>query len=147
MLRRRQFLPIVAVALFATGASAQVSSRQGPAKVASGELAMSLLSDMKQDLRSLFTAMEVYFMDHATYGRVLGSPGDTTKVQVQPSEGVTLTLVYVTRNTWTARAVHDWLPGRSCVLAVGAIPPSRTIRTTRDRLTSMSDAEVACDSP
>ena len=147
MLPWRLVLPIVAAALLSTEVDAQVSSRQGPAKSAAGPLAVSLLSDMRGDLRVLFTSMEAYFMAHARYGQVLGPPGDTTKVQVQPSDGVTLTLVYVPRNTWPARAVHDWLPGRSCVISVGVIPVSRTIRTARERHTVTDDGDSVCDNP
>lgn len=137
----------ILTATIACPTAGQVSSRHGPPRSAEGPLAAELIADMTRDLRNLATAMEDYFSRYARYGRQLGPVGDTTRVQTDPSPGVTLTLVYFTRNSWTARATHDWLPGRSCVMYVGTIPPSRAIRTTRQRLAPSAEAEAACDAP
>jgi hypothetical protein len=140
-------ISILCICLLSGLARGQVSTRRGSTMPVDSATAQLLFTMMATDLRNLSTAQEVYFSDHARYGMRLGVSGDTSRVQMDPSPGVTVTLTYSTRNSWTARAVHDWLPGRSCVIAVGAIPPSRTLRTTKDGRTPTQEAHATCDAP
>jgi hypothetical protein len=140
-------ISILCFCLLSENAKGQVSTRRGPAMPVDSATAQLLFTMMSTDLRNLSTAQEVYFADHARYGTLLGAPGDTSRVQMDPSPGVSVTLTYSTRTSWTARAVHDWLPGRSCVIAVGAIPPSRVIRTSKDGRVPTQEAQATCDAP
>src|SRR5262249_2697731 len=103
------------------------------------------LKDMTASLRNLIVSQENFYSTHNVYGKIL-SLNDTLLVQIQPRPDVTLTLTYVTRNAWTARATHPALPGLSCVIYVGVIPPSRTLKTRDQGSTPSEDGAVACDS-
>lgn len=124
---------------------AQVSALQGEPQVATGSLARSIVSAMRENLKALVVSQEAYYKAHDRYGSVLGTPGDTSRVQLHVSPGVTVTLVYTTTSSWTARATHDWWPWRSCIIAVGTIPPSRMLRTTMNKLTTSRDGVPVCD--
>jgi len=113
--------------------------------VATSSLADSLRATMVSDLRQLATSQENYFADHSRYGQVLGKAGTANTVQLDPSPGVTVTLTYATANAWTARAVHAWLPGRSCVAFVGPVPATRKLRTAHEGRSATEETIAACD--
>lgn len=136
----------LALTLLTGPVAAQVSSVSGPPRGLSPELIADLLQDMKASLRNLVTAQETYFSDHNTYGKVL-SRDNQAAVLIEPAAGVTLTLTYATAESWAGRATHDWLPGMSCVISVGAVPPSRILRTTAQRLEPSEEAVPVCDQP
>lgn len=125
-------------------AHAQTSSVRGPEQQVDRPMAESFLAGMASDLRNMVTAQEAYFSDHNSYGRVL-STSDTRAVLVRPSQGVTITLTYVTASGWTARATHDWVGGLSCVVWVGKVPPSRRIATRLAGQYSKEDGVPLCD--
>lgn len=127
-------------------ARAQTSSVSGPAAQLSEEMVRALYADMASDLRNLVIAEEAFFADNSVYGRVL-STTDHRSVYVTPRPGVTLTLTYVTRNSWAGRANHSWLPGRSCVIYAGAVPPSRMPRTAGSGSPAAQEGEPTCDQP
>ena len=133
-------------AAFSQATAAQVSYVSGITKVATGEAAKDAIQDMKAGLRNLVTAQEAYYSDHNRYGRDV-SRDNRDQVFILPPPGVTLSLTYVTTNAWTARATHEWLPGLSCVIFVGKIPPSRTIQTATGRLEATTEGAPACDQP
>lgn len=130
----------------AHGVGAQTSSVRGPEMQITAEIASSLLASMASDLRSLVTAQELYFSDHARYGRALSST-DRAAVFIQPSPGVTITLTYVTMSSWAGRANHDWLPGLSCVIIVGDVAPSRIPMTTGQGRAPRDEGKPVCDQP
>ncbi len=107
------------------------------------DIARLLLANMASDLRNLVTAQEAYFSDNNRYGQTLSS-SDHRQVYIVPSPGVTLTLTYVTANTWAGRANHEWLK-RSCVITVGAVAPSRIPRTAVQRQTPKEEGHPVCD--
>lgn len=125
-------------------ASAQTSSVRGPAMEVGPEIAAILYDHMASDLRKLVVAQELYFSDNNAYGKVL-SATSKRQVYIRPSPGVTLTLTYVTANTWAGRATHEWMPGRSCVIAVGEVAPSRIPRTTQQGLVPQEEGRPVCD--
>lgn len=124
---------------------AQTSSVSGPPMQITPEIAASLLASMASDLRSLVTAQEEYYSNNARYGRVLSS-ADRSKVYIIPSPGVTLTLTYVTINTWAARANHEWMRW-SCVITVGQVAQSRIPSTAVQGLLPKQEGSPVCDQP
>jgi hypothetical protein len=124
----------------------QTSSVSGPPMTVSAEIARTLITTLTADLKKLVVAQESYFSNHNAYGKVLSS-GNPQQVVIEPAPGVTLTLTYVTTNSWAGRATHEWLPGRSCVITVGAVPDSRIPRTTDQRLAPREEGRPICDRP
>jgi len=100
---------------------------------------------MASDLRNLVVAQENYFADNNRYGQTV-STTDRRQVYIVPSPGVTLTLTYVTINTWAGRANHEWLRW-SCVIAVGQVAPSRVPRTAVQGLSPKEEGSPICDEP
>lgn len=136
----------LALALVAGPVTGQVSSVTGPPRTLSEDIVADLIRDMKVSLQKLVTAQEMFFSDHNRYGKVL-SLDNPAAVVIVPAAGVTLSLTYATAGSWTARATHDWLPGMSCVISVGAVPPSRILQTTAQRLQPMEEGVPICDRP
>ena len=124
--------------------AAQTSSVSGPRMSITPEVARVLFASMAADLRNLVTAQENYFADHNSYGRVL-STTNSSQVVIRPSPGVTLTLTYVTANTWTGRANHEWLGKSSCVIAVGKVAASRIPRTATLGRVGDTEGSPVCD--
>jgi len=122
----------------------QISSVKGPRMEVSPEIAAILYAGMVADLRALVVAQESYFADNNSYGRAL-STSSRRQVYIRPRPGVTLALTYVTANTWAGRATHEWLPGRSCVITVGDVAPSRIPRTTQQGLEPREEGVPLCD--
>lgn len=145
MRARTPLVPLL-VACLAAPAGAQVSSVTGPPKALDPKVAAGLVADMSADLKALAAAQKRWFAEHDRYGERL-SRTDARAVVLEPRPGVTVTLTYVTASSFAARATHDWLPGRSCVMTVGAVPPSRLPRTTAGRLEPTRDGEPVCDRP
>ncbi|MBK6781205.1 MAG: hypothetical protein IPG75_16950 [Gemmatimonadetes bacterium] len=108
-------------------------------------MAREILRTMAADLRNLVVAQESYFADHNRYGRTL-SASDRSQVYIVPSARVSLTLTYVTTGTWAGRANHEWLQW-SCVIAVGAVAPSRIPRTAVNGIAPKQEGEPICDGP
>lgn len=129
-----------------TRALSQTSSVSGPPMVVTPDIARVLYESMAASLRKLVVAQEDYFSDHNVYGRTL-SDRSKQQVYIEPAPGVTLTLTYVTKNSWAGRATHAWLPGRSCVIVAGEVPPSRIPRTTGGGLVPQEEGRPVCDEP
>jgi hypothetical protein len=128
------------------GLAAQTSTVTGPPGQPSPEVAAAYVKDMAASLRNLIVSQEGYYSDHNEYGRTL-SLTDSQLVIIQPRPGVTLTLTYVTRNAWTARATHAALPTLSCVIYIGTIPPSRALKTRDQGRVPSDEGSPACDKP
>ena len=133
------------LAPLAPRAGAQTPSVSGPPMELDVATRRRLYAAMAEDLKQLVTAQERWFADHAEYAKTF-ERGAVRGVRITPSPGVTLTLVYVTKNAWAARATHDWLAGRSCVLIVGAVPASRRPATTDERKSPAREGVAVCDS-
>ena len=81
---------VVIIGILAAIAIPKYGAVKGQAQVAS----------MKTDLRNLASSMEGYFSDNTTYTT------DKTKVNVQESAGVTVTITQATGSDWAATAKH-----------------------------------------
>ncbi len=108
----------VALGLALAGGSlaAQAPGGEGAAQIAVAQIAV-----MKGDLRAVVSANEVYHARHATYAKsVDGLPG------FHPHPGVSITFVSATDQGWAAKATGAALPGKSCVIFIGAVTPPKT---------------------
>ncbi len=125
-------------------AVAQAATVSGPAMEVDAQLRARLVAAMERDLKALVVAQQAYlaaqkeFASHFERGAIKG-------VKLSPSPGVTVTLTYVTKTTFAARATHDWLPGRSCVMKVGSVAASRVPTTTNEKKLPARDGVPVCD--
>lgn len=94
---------------------------------------------MKGDLRRLVSANEVYHVKNSKYAADVGALSS-----FRPTPGVTVTLLSASANGWAAKATAAALPGKSCVIYVGAVPtPPKTDVDAR----SGPEAVAVCDKP
>ena len=140
----RLLAPLLCLTGLAPHPAAHTSSVGGPRMSITPEVARVLFASMAADLRNLVTAQENYFADHNSYSRML-STTNSSQVVIRPSQGVTLTLTYVTANTWTGRANHEWLGKSSCVIAVGKVAASRIPRTATLGRVGDTEGSPVCD--
>lgn len=124
-----QVFTILLLALSPHRAGAQTDDIYGGPAILPRELLETYREAMRSDLRTLVTSQEAYFSDHNRYASIF-TYGNQRGATIQPSPGVRLTLTYATARGWTARATHSLLPGRSCIIELGSVPPSRQLRTT-----------------
>jgi prepilin-type N-terminal cleavage/methylation domain-containing protein len=77
---------------------------------------------MRSDLRNLAVAQESYLYDHAVYAGSLGA------MNVNPSNGVTITIGAATAQGWNAQAEHYMASPIRCYIYVGntPLPPATT---------------------
>jgi prepilin-type N-terminal cleavage/methylation domain-containing protein len=68
------------------------------------------------DLRSVALAQELYFQQHMEYGDV----DDLTAYL--PTEGVTVTMTYMSNQGYAATAAHSALPAMTCGFFAGTVP-------------------------
>jgi hypothetical protein len=127
-----------------TDMRAQAASVSGPPMELDAATTRRPFAAMTQDLRNLVTAQEVYISAHAKYATVF-QRGAIKGAVLRASPGVTVTLTSVTKQTYAARATHDWLPGRSCVLSIGTLPASRVPLTTAERRAPAVEGTPVCD--
>ena len=135
---------LVAALLSATPALAQTAAISGPPMELDAATMNRLFESMKGDLRNLVTSQEAFFAEHAEYGTQFATRS-RSGVQLRVSPGVTVTLTYVTKQTYAARTNHDWLPGRSCVMKIGTVAPSRVPKTAREGRSASRDGVPVCD--
>jgi len=132
------------LAVSAGRTAAQAATVSGPAMEVDAQLRARLIASMERDLKALALAQQGYlaaqneFASHFERGAIKG-------VKLSPSPGVTVTLTYVTKTTFAARATHDWLPGRSCVMKVGSVAASRVPTTTNEKKLPTRDGVPVCD--
>ena len=72
---------------------------------------------VKSDLRTLATAQESYFYEHATYASSMAL------LDVRTSPGVNVTIVEATPAGWSATAVHAAAMPMTCALFYGSAAP------------------------
>lgn len=74
---------------------------------------------LRADLRSLATAQEAYFYEHSIYA-------DTpSRLKIQTSPGVVLTIVSATSKGWSAKVTHPQSYPLTCAMFTGSVdsPP------------------------
>ncbi len=77
---------------------------------------------MRSDLRNLAVAQESYMYDNSVYASSLGA------MNVNPSNGVTITIGVATPQGWNAQAEHFMASPIRCYIYVGnaPLPPATT---------------------
>ncbi len=70
------------------------------------------VSAIKSDLRNLMSAQESYYYDYQTYS------ADKTKLSVQQSKGVILTITEADNKGWSATATHPQAYPLTCAVFV-----------------------------
>ena len=96
---------VVIIGILAAIAIPKFQNTKGKANAAS----------LKTDLRNLSTAQEAYFFENSAY------TGSLTKLQLNTSPGVTLTIVDATSSGWSARATHPASFPLTCALYNGNV--------------------------
>lgn len=123
---------------------AQAVSVSGPAMEIDAQLRARLIAAMERDLKALASAQQTYRAAKGEFASTF-ERGAIKGVRLTPSPGVTITLTYVTKQTFAARATHDWLPGRSCVMKIGDVAASRVPTTTNEKRRPSRDGIAVCD--
>jgi type IV pilus assembly protein PilA len=93
----------------------------------------AVVSAMRSDLRNLATAQESYWVENRTY--YAGVIPNLPVFQLQPTLGVTVSMVTATDAGWSARATALPLTTEQCVIFYGVAPPIPP---------AIADAAVAC---
>jgi hypothetical protein len=96
-------------------------------------------SVLKAALRSLATAQERY---RATKGRYAAGV-DQLGIRLDP--GVRVDVLGADAAGWQGRAVHQAMPGRSCVMFVGSLGAAETPRTDGDHQMAGEEGIPLCD--
>ena len=135
---------LVMLLLSGTEVQAQTTSVSGPPMELDAATTRRLFAAMTQDLKNLVTAQELYFSERAEYAPGF-QRGAIKGAVLRVSPGETVTLTYVTKQTYAARATHDWMPGRSCVMTVGEVAASRVPVTTAEKRAPRREAVPVCD--
>lgn len=76
----------------------------------------SYTASIKSDLRNVATAQEAYFYENSTYSNT------RTNLSLNPSPGVTITIVSATASGWSATAWHQAASPIECGLYMGNAP-------------------------
>jgi hypothetical protein len=94
---------------------------------------------MRVDLRKLAYAQTAYFGTQGTYSRRV----ETLPLQFGWQRGVSVRLIHADQRSWTARAKHEALPDKSCVVWFGR-PLRRPITAAQQKVPPRSGVPV-CD--
>jgi prepilin-type N-terminal cleavage/methylation domain-containing protein len=73
----------------------------------------AFISTMKSDLKNLASQQEIYYNSHFAYATTLA------EAELNPSDGVTITINESTGTGWAATASHAGLPAELCGLFHG----------------------------
>jgi hypothetical protein len=91
---------------------------------------------IRRSLRLLVAAEQGFYAENGTYS------GDLSRLAFRPSGESQVKFLWVTRQGWAASGTHPAVPGRDCVVFVGAAnAPPTTLRFTR----SGREGVVVCD--
>jgi hypothetical protein len=101
--------------------------------------AVNPVVQMRVDLRKLALAQTAYFGTQGTYSRRV----ETLPLQFGWQRGVSVTLIYADHRSWSARATHEALPGKSCVVWFGK--PLRRPTTEAQQMVPQRAGVPACD--
>lgn len=113
--------------------------------VAEREDTMSALDEvsptvlMRVDLRNLVRSQDAYFATQGIYARRT----EPLALQFLWHRGVEIRILHADTRSWSAEAVHDGAPGKSCVIWFGA-PPERPRTDRQGRQPARSGVPV-CD--
>jgi hypothetical protein len=72
---------------------------------------------MKVDLRNLVHSQDFYFATQGVYARRT----EPLALQYLWHPGVRVTVLAADARSWSAKATHDKLPGKSCVIWFGSV--------------------------
>lgn len=97
---------------------------------------------LRHQLRALLEAQDFVRAERGGFARGFGVGPDA--VAFVPPAGVTVTMTWADSGGWAAAATHAALPGRTCVIWAGQVPPPRRPATEADQ-NQGSEAEVVCD--
>jgi hypothetical protein len=103
-----------------------------------GNQSSATIGAMKDDLRRLVSANEVYRARNGHYATSIGALQG-----YHASTGVVVSIQKASSTGWAADATSQSLPGKSCVVFIGAMASPSTLADKR----SGSEAVVACDNP
>jgi hypothetical protein len=96
----------------------------------------SAFDQIRRSLRLLVAAEQGFYAENGTYS------GDLDRLAFRPSGASQVKFLWVTRRGWAASGIHPALPGRDCVVFVGAANAApTTLRFTR----SGREGVVVCD--
>jgi hypothetical protein len=105
-------------------------------EAAAEPVAASAFDQIRRSLRLLVAAEQGFYAENGTYS------GDLGRLAFRPSGESQVKFLWVTRQGWAASGTHPALPGRDCVVFVGAAnAPPTTLRFTR----SGREGVVVCD--
>ncbi len=97
---------------------------------------------LRHQLKELIRSQDQVRLEHGGFALAFGSGAQA--LAFVPPAGVSITFGYADSFGWTATASHAQLPGKTCVVWVGRIPPERR-PTTRFDGNRGGDSEVVCD--
>jgi hypothetical protein len=117
----------------------QVASTR-PAALEADSAWRSTTGAMRNDLRYLAVAQEIYRINHGTYA------DDVRKLAYAPSSDVAVKLLRSDSAGWSAAARHKRLKGGSCVIYVGFQNSQLLPHTQRESRTG-EEWEPVCDAP
>ena len=103
---------------------------------ATGAEADAAFAQIRRSLRVLVAAEQGFYAENGTYSEVLDRLG------FRPAGETQIKFLWLTPKGWAASGTHPALPGRDCVVFVGAANAApTTLRTTR----SGREGQVVCD--
>jgi len=116
-------------------------SRKSPASAAEADSAWrSTTGSMRNSLRYLAVAQEIYRMHNGTYAN------DIRKLDYAPRAGVKVKLLRGDNAGWSASAKHARLKNGTCVIYVG-FPDARQRPHTKREARTGEEWEPVCDAP
>jgi hypothetical protein len=128
--------PALHLVLLALAASAGPLGAQTSAQAAWQSTPASVL---KSALRTVATAQERYFVEHARYAE------SASQLALSPEQGVRITVLGAGPEGWRAKATYDGQSGRSCVVFVGSLGDADAPRTDGDREMAGEEGVPLCD--
>lgn len=102
----------------------------------------AIFRTLRHQLKELIRAQDQVRLERGGFAMAFGA-GEQAIAFVPPA-GVSVSFGYADSFGWTATASHTQLPGKTCVVWVGRIPPERR-PTTRFDGNRGGDTEVVCD--
>jgi hypothetical protein len=121
------------------GASTALADRKGLSDTGSALSRLDPRTLMKVDLRNLVRSQETYLANQGVYSRRT----EPFALQYLWREGVNIKILTANRQSWSARATHARLPGKSCVIWIGSV--SKRPRTTAQRRQADQSGVPVCD--
>ena len=137
-------LPLLLTLAIVAPLRAQSNVAVGPPMPLDARTKARIYDSMRDDLKALVVAQESWFAEKAEYIDRF-TRGAVKGLTLKVSPGVTVTITYATKTTWAARATHAWMPGKSCVIRVGDVAPSRMPTTAASKRPPARSGIPVCD--